>query len=915
MEPNRIDWSQVLVALLLIFVGGLFALTSIYGEFLWFEAIGYDGVFLTILSYRLGVFLGVTLLSFVALYASFFVAMRNVREVEAETTEGWYVSGIGLVAVIFGIRFSGAWDMVLRFLNSAPFAATDPIFGQRVGFYIYTLPVLNTFLDLLMGITIMGLVVSLFVYARHFGFAEPEDSEVDAPEFDVTRFLSNLRQYGYGQVSATVGVFVILLGIGYFLDRYGLLFSTRGAVFGMGATDQAIFQPLYLLLTITGIIGGIVMIANASFEDDRAVYVPIAILVGFLIMGTVGGAAYQSFVVEPDEFNKEARFIENEIQFTNHGFALDRIQQQDFVVSANLTKEQINANPGTIKNVRLWDARPMLTTYNELQIFRTYYTFKDIDVDRYRIRGNETQVMISARELDFEALPENSQSWVNRHLVYTHGYGVVMSPVGETTSEGLPELYIKNIPPESTAGPTVEQPRIYYGEQTDTYAIVNSNTRELDYPKGGQNVYNRYDGSGGVLLSSVTREVVYSTRFLAPSIFLSDSVTPKSRIQFHRNITDRVKTIAPFLKLDQDPYIVVANGKLYWIYDAYTTANRYPYSKRVNFKGEQVNYVRNSVKVVVDAYSGETTFYVANQNDPLIQTYRNAFPQLFQDLETMPDALQRHIRYPRDAFQIQAQMYLTYHMEDPKVFYNKEDVWRVPNEVTRGNQVRMEPYYIIMQFPEAEEPEFVMIQPYVPAGKENMIGWLAARSDPPNYGSLRAYHFSKQKLIYGPMQIESRIAQDTEISQRITLWSQAGSAVIRGNLLAIPINDTILYVEPLFLESQEAGALPELKRVIVAQGDQLTMQPTLEQALAARFGTVSPAPPTGQLPGLTPTQLERLQTLYDESQQALRRGDFQTYAQKISEIGDILESVERQREAANSTVEGEPPSTNSSAVG
>ena len=920
MAETRIAWRRVLLGVsALLVVLGILWLPSVYGDFLWFGAVGYESVFLKILGYQVALFLIATAVSFALLYGSYYLARENIREATGAPPSPVYILGIAGLALFVGLRYVFAWDIVIRFLNATPFGVTDPIFGREVAFYAFTLPFVDLVLGYLRLVVTLGLLLAIGLYARYFGVVEQETPTGDVSAFNVGVFLSELRRHAFGHVVALAGVFLILVGIGYFIDRYELVYSTRGVVFGLGATDQTIFETLLILLAITGILGGLAMISGVWLQDGRLVYIPVAAIIGLLVLGSVGGAVYQSFVVEPDEFNKERPYIEHEIEFTNRAFALDRIEENEFPVSETISAEEIEDNPGTIDNVRLWDPRPLLTTYNELQIFRTYYQFADVDVDRYEIDGEETQVMVSAREIDFEALPSQSQSWVNRHLVYTHGYGIAMSPVGSTTGEGLPELYVRDIPPNSSVGIDVTQPRIYYGEPTENYTIVDTRTRELDYPSGDQNVYTTYDGGGGVVLDSALDELVYTIKFGAPSIILSDSLTSDSRIQFNRDIETRANTIAPFLEYDDDPYIVVSNGKLYWIYDAYTTTDRYPYSRQIEFKGQSTNYVRNSVKVVVDAHTGETTYYVADEDDPLIRTYEKAFPSLFADIDEMPPDLRDHIRYPEDAFRVQAQMYLDYHMKDPNVFYNKEDAWRIPDEVVRGDRQPMDPYYIIMSFPDQNDPEFVMIQPYIPRGKENMIGWLAARSDRPNYGQLRAYLFSKQELIFGPMQIESRIDQDTEISQRITLWSQAGSSVIRGNLLAIPVEDTVIYVEPLFLESQEAGSLPELKRVILAQGDRLTMQPSFQDALAVRFGTARPAEPTGPQTGVTPGELQRLQTLYQEAQTALQEGDFETYAEKITELGEELEEIET-GQTGNATIGGAGNTTtggtgNATAVG
>ncbi len=893
MQQSRVTWKRVTRWLAVAVIGYILLLfPSLYGDFLWFAELNYGRVFLTILGIRIGLFAITGTISFIVLYASYRYATRNRNDTGSDQFAIAYIGGIIALTILIGLNYAGTWNTVLRFLYATPFESTDPVFGYDIAFYVYTLPVLNLTIGFILLVTLAGLGVSLAVYARPFIV---QTNQIEPPieeniSFDFSNYLDYLRANTYTHVSAYIGVLLIVQGFSFYLDRYELLYSTRGAVYGMGATDQTVYLPLLSLLAITAVLGGLVVLVNTRVPDARAVYIPIALLIGFLILGTATGVIYQDFVVEPDEFNKEKQYLTNEIEYTNLAFALDRVDEREFPVTETLTREQVENNPGTIDNIRLWDPRPLLTTYNELQIFRTYYQFNDVDIDRYEINGQETQVMVSARELEFEALPTESQTWVNRHLVYTHGFGIAMSPVSEITTDGLPEFFVKDIPPNSTVGIDISQPRIYYGETTTDYAIVNTRTQELDFPQGGQNVYTSYDGNGGVILDSTFRKLIYALKFTDARIFLSDSVTQESRFQFNRDIQTRAPTIAPFLEYDRDPYIVTANGELYWIYDAYTTTDKYPYSQPTRFKGDQANYVRNSVKVVINAHTGETTYYVAEPDDPLIQTYQKAFPELFAEFDDMPSGLHEHVRYPEDAFRVQAHQYLNYHMTDPQVFYNKEDAWRIPNEVTRGQESPMEPYYIIMTFPGEQDPEFVMIQPYIPQGRQNLIGWLAARSDPPNYGTLRSFLFSKQRLIFGPMQVESRIDQDAEISQQITLWSESGSSVIRGNLLAIPIDDTVIYVEPLFLESREEGALPELKRVILTHGDSVVMQPTLEQAIAVQVGAKAPDSPTSGM-GLSESELERAQTLYAEANEALRQGDFATYAQKITELGELLEET------------------------
>ena len=549
----------------------------------------------------------------------------------------------------------------------------------------------------------------------------------------------------------------------------------------------------------------------------------------------------------------------------------------------------------------MWDWRPLLKTYNELQIFRTYYTFLDVDIDRYMLDGELIQLMISPREMNFAALSPESRTWVNRHLVYTHGYGAVASPMNEISEGGLPALYLKDIPPvpsDGYDGLRVDRPEIYFGENSRDYVIVRTTTEELDYPSGSENVYTTYEGSGGIQLSGFKR-LAFSVKFADMKLFFSNSVTKDSKILLHRDIRDRVQTIAPFLRYDRDPYIVVAEGRLFWIYDAYTITDLYPYSEPLSTLPGELNYIRNSVKVVIDAYTGETTFYAAGE-DPLRDAYAKVFPALFTPLEEMPAALKPHLRYPQDLFEAQSHIYLDYHMKDPKVFYNREDSWEIPDEVYRGSTQRMEPYYVIMSLPGTDREEFIQIQPFVPRGKQNLIGWMTARSDPPHYGELQTFFFSKQDLAFGPLQIEARIDQDADISQMITLWSSAGSEVIRGNLIALPIENSILYIEPLFLVSTQKGSLPEVKRVILAEGNRLTMMPDLDSALIALLSQGSPdssevlPPGEDAEPGVVldvRARVDQALRYYAQAEESLREGDLQGYAENMRLVKASLDKI------------------------
>jgi hypothetical protein len=550
----------------------------------------------------------------------------------------------------------------------------------------------------------------------------------------------------------------------------------------------------------------------------------------------------------------------------------------------------------TINNIRLWDHRPLKDTYNQIQSIRLYYDFYDVDVDRYIIDDEYRQVMLSVRELSAEKLAEQAQTWVNRRLQFTHGYGIALSPVNEVSAEGLPVLLVKDIPPVGDFN--IERPQIYFGEKTNDYVIVKTKTQEFDYPMGDENVYGHYQGKGGVSIGSFIRRLVYAWQFSDFNILISGELTPESKVLYYRNISERVSHLTPFLKLDSDPYPVVMDGRLLWIQDAYTTTDRYPYSEPLK---SGLNYIRNSVKAVIDAYDGSVTFYVTDPEDALIRTYQAIFPGLFVPAEQMPESLQVHLRYPEGMFNIQASVYQSYHMRDVRVFYNQEDLWAVPREVYAGREQAMEPYYIIMRLPDEENEEFLLMLPFTPVNKNNTISWLAARCDGENYGKLIAYHFPKERLVYGPSQIENRIQQDTVITEQLALWGRGGSRVIRGNLLLIPLGKSNLYVEPVFLQA-EAGGLPELKRVIVAAGDQIAMEPTLKESIAAIFG--AEAPPTEPMvepPAPTEPEkpvaaevarlIEEAQQHYNKAQQYLKKGDWAGYGKELDALKAVLDRL------------------------
>ncbi|MYI74786.1 MAG: UPF0182 family protein, partial [Acidobacteria bacterium] len=624
-----------------------------------------------------------------------------------------------------------------------------------------------------------------------------------------------------------------------------------------------------------------------------------------LLGGNGVAAAVQQLVVTPDEQQKEAPYIARNIAATRMAFDLDEVEERQVSGDATLTLQDIADNEETINNVRLWDHQPLLDTFSQIQEIRTYYEFASVDNDRYVVDGEYRQTMVSSRELSSDSLP--NRSWVNEHLQYTHGFGVALGPVNQVTQEGLPVLFIQDLPPRSDTDLAVEEPSIYYGELSNEYVIVNTRTDEFHYPQGEDNVSTRYAGTGGVRLDNLLRRALFSLRFRSYEILVSGQLTADSRILYHRNIADRVGTIAPFLRYDSDPYLVIADGRLFWIRDAYTATGDYPYATPI---GGSINYIRNSVKVVIDAYNGTTTFYLAQPDDPLAAALGNVFPGLLQPLDAMPPGLRSHVRYPEGIFALQAATYSTYHMTNPAVFYNREDEWEVP--VIDAEQ--MEPYYTVMRLPGEERAEFIQMLPFTPRGMNNLAAWMVARSDGENYGKMLVFQFPKQKVVFGPSQIVARINQDQEISPQITLWNQQGSEVIQGTLLVIPIEEALLYIRPLYLRA-DGGRIPELKRVIVAYQNQIVMEETLDQALAQLFGEPAAAPalpetilvadaggaadapavadlaaaPAPQLPSTAiPALARQAQEHYSRAIEAQRQGDWAAYGDEIRQLGDIL---------------------------
>ena len=696
--------------------------------------------------------------------------------------------------------------------------------------------------------------------------------------------------------SVLLGFFFAVKAWSYGLDRYLLLYGDNGVVVGASYTDIHVGLPVLWLLIGLSIVATFAAWANVRVRTYR-IPVAAAVLVfgGSFVLSEVIPGIFQRVFVKPSELQLERPYIQRNIALTQQAYDLHQITAKPFPAEQDLTLKTLEANKATIDNIRLWDWNPLMDAYVQLQEIRTYYKFHDVDVDRYWLDGAYQSVMLSARELKSSLLPPNAQTWVNTRVLFTHGNGAVMSPVTRKSAEGLPLFYLRDIPPISSGGPDIREPRIYYGEETSNYVIVKGGTPEFDYPKGKDNIYAAYDGTGGVPIGGILRRNLFAWHFGDLNLLLSSYITGASRIMIRRDIQEQARAIAPFLLLDHDPYLVISNGKLYWIQDAYTTSDYFPYAQPVQRLG--LNYIRNSVKIVIDAYNGTVAFYLMDAAEPIARTYQRIFPDLFKPFAAMPPDLQKHIRYPEDLFLIQAQIYQAYHMEAADVFYNREDLWQFPREPGGDGATLMAPYYIIMRLPGETQAEFFLMLPMVPSRRDNMIAWLAARCDSPDYGKLIVYEFPKDKLVYGPFQIEALINQNTEISQQLTLWNQMGSRVIRGNLLVIPIENSILYVSPLYLRAAQ-GQLPELKRVIAAYGDHVVMKETLAEALSALFETGGapkiPSASTGT-PLAAPAAAQAREALdhYNQAIERLKSGDWAGFGSQLDAMRGLLENLSR----------------------
>jgi hypothetical protein len=902
----------IVVILVVVYLAAQFGV-GLYTDFLWFEHLGLESVFWVSLWAELAVGLAVAIPLAILFWANAFIArwqsVRNVLFFSEETLVAqkfvvWAIWGAGLfLAWAVGTAASGNWLLFLRFLNQRPFNLVDPIFNMDISFYLFNLPLYHFAQNWLVVALFLALIGAVAIYALAQQNNLAEGRVIILPHVQL-------------HLSILGALIFIVFAAGHWLDLFDLMYSDRGVAFGASYTDINVSMPALWAMVAIALLTAVILLVNTIFRRPAfsLLAVFIWIIVGIIGTGFIPGLI-QRYVVEPNELARETPYIQNNIRLTHIAYNLGKIQERDVVDVEPLTLEAIENNETMLRNIRLWDYRPLQQTYRQIQAIRLYYQFYDIDLDRYIIDGEVRQVALSARELDKSQL--QSPTWVNQKLQFTHGYGVVVNPVNEVTGDGLPRLWVKDLPPVSSVALQITRPEIYYGEGTGDYVFVKTREQEFDYPVGERNASTTYQGTGGVVLDNFLKRLAFALHLGDANMLLSQDFTPGSRVLLYRNIGERVRQVAPFLRYDDDPYLVIADdGHLYWIQDAYTTSNLFPYAQPTDSPSlGAINYIRNSVKVVIDAYNGSMTFYVIDDEDPLVKAYEAIFPKLFTPGSQMPAWVRAHLRYPEGLFRIQSELYRTYHMRDINVFYNKEDLWQIPNETFENNTQPVEPYYVVLKLPGENQNEFALIQPFTPNNKDNLIAWLAARSDGESYGQLVIYRFPKQELIFGPLQIEGRIDQNPEISAQITLWDQGGSEVIRGNLLVLPVDKSLLYVEPLYLRAQN-GQIPELKRVILATEDKIVMEETLAKAVLALFEgqellaatTPTPAeqtPPVeseaspqantesgSNLAESNVTELARLASdHYEAAQRALQNGDWATFGAELDKMEAALNAL------------------------
>ena len=891
------------IAATIVFIGIPFVtwLAGVWADWRWFSDLGQGAVFTTRIVSQLAVGAVFALLTFIILFTSMRFARRMApRLVPVRFPEGipeqletvllsirgkmgpildFAILASALVlAFLNGLGMSANWETFRISLASVPFGYSDPQFGRDVGFFVFQLPAMNLIADWLTGVLMLTIVLSFAVHILD-GAIQPWER------------LKGFAPHVKAHLSVLLALLVATFGFKYWISIWELNFSKFGQIVGAGYTDIHARIPAYQILIAVSLATAVALLLNIRYKGWRLPLISLGVWVAAsILLGAVWPGLMQQFIVAPNEASAEAPYIERNITMTRKAFGLEDVEGQKFPAAETLTAADVVADRETLKNVRLWDPTIVAQSYSQLQSIRPYYEFPDVDVDRYTIDGRRQQVLVSAREMNSALLPDQAQTWVNRHLVYTHGFGLVMSSVSESDSRGMPKFIIGDVPPRTATDLETKQPRLYYGEDTKDYVIVDTGIKEFDFPLGDRNAEYQYKGSGGVPVGGFVSRVAWALHLGSSQILFSEYVKPESRVLMRRDLTSRLEALAPWLAYENDPYPVLVDGRIIWVIDAYTSSENFPYSE--GLPDSTTNYLRNSVKITVDAFDGTTKFYAFDSEDPVLKAWSSVFPTLMIPGDKIPAEIRDHFRYPEGLFTAQAEIYRTYHMTDPRVFYNKEDQWEIPG--TRQGKT-MHPFFVLMRLPGKTQEQFYIMQPYTPRNRDNMIGWVAANSDPESYGERTVYQFPKERVVLGPEQVSARINQDALISPQLSLWGQRGSRAIFGNMLVVPIKDSIVYIQPLYLQAEQT-AIPELTRVIVVYADKVEMERTLEAALLKVFGQESSAttdtvgPGSGQ-PGAGGADAAAARRLFTEAVDAQKKGDWALYGTKLTQLGALLERL------------------------
>jgi hypothetical protein len=931
--PPRRHWRRWVILAAVILIFALSQTLSIYIEALWFGSLGYASVYWYTFRLKLALFFIFALLTFIILRGVFWLFERafaattlerrvivinnqpvNIAPARVLRPLAWVVSLI--FGLIYGLGMSQSWQTFALYLNQAQTSGSDPVFQKVLGFYLFTLPahqLLSWWLTVLSFIILCGAILYLLL-------TFPQKVRTGAAATTTTA----ARKTGYAAVSCALAGFLLMLAWRVYLSRFPYLWEDHQTFSGVTYMEANYLLPGLMIVAVALVIAALIAVLNAfTARRLRLLLVGLALPVAAFIIAAILVPAYvTSFVVKPNELGRETPYIEHNIAATRQAFGIDRIELRDYEAETSTAAFDLDGNRATLDNIRLWDWRALQDTLRQIQEIRTYYDFPDVDVDRYKVGGQMRQMMLAAREVDINKLPESSRNWINERLIYTHGYGVTMNTANEFTPEGLPRFVLSNMPVESSAPEIkVTRPEIYFGQKTDTDVYVKTKQKEFNYPQGEANNYTTYEGTGGIPIGNSLRRLLLAWVLEDLSkLPFSDDIGPESRVLMRRNIRERVQALAPFLIYDKDPYVVVADdGRLFWMIDAFTESDTYPYSRHYRAGDQYVNYMRNSVKVTIDAYNGSVNFYVFDPQDPIIGTYRATYPVLFRDMSEMPADLRAHVRYPEMLIKTQGDVYGLYHTQNAKVFFQREDVWSVASQVSTGADKRqqaepLEPYFVLMQLPgEQVANEFVEILPFTPASRNNMIGWMAGRSDGAAYGSLLVYNFPKSRLVDGPLQIEARLDQNAQLSSMFSLWNQQGSRVRRGNLLVIPIGRSLLYVEPVYLQA-ERSPMPELRLVVLATQERLGYGTSFGEAMANLFGEAakpveqargeqarpkaSETAETAPQPQTTPAEntqrlIKQATEDFDEYQRLTREGKFGEAGQKLESLKRTMEELKK----------------------